>query len=319
MTQLSAFSAAGRFWRGNLHTHSTRSDGVLEPEEVCRRYRAEGYDFLALTDHFVGKFGYPIVDTVPMRTAEFTTILGAELHSGAMSNGELWHILAVGLPADFAPSNTPGFVPLADQETGPEIAARAVAAGAFVAIAHPQWSGMTLADARSITAAHAVEIYNTGCAMGCDRPDGFSIADLLLTEGRRLSLIATDDAHFSEPDHFGGWVMVKATENTPEALLAALKAGNFYSSQGPELRDVRIEGDVAVVECSAAVSVVALGHGTGAKAVHGHSLTRVEVPLDRLNNSPWVRVAVIDAAGKRAWSNPIWVDGPAKPNPRVRA
>ena len=57
-----AFTAPGRFLRGNLHTHSDRSDGVLTPEEVCRRYRAEGYDFLALTDHFVGLFGYPITD-----------------------------------------------------------------------------------------------------------------------------------------------------------------------------------------------------------------------------------------------------------------
>lgn len=312
-----AFTAAGRFWRGNLHTHSTRSDGVLVPEEVCRRYKAEGYDFLALTDHFVGIYGYPIVDTLPMRDADFTTILGAELHSGAMANGELWHILAVGLPTDFAPSNSPSFIPVAGQETGPEIAARAVAAGAFVAIAHPQWSGLTLADARSITAAHAVEIYNHGCATGCDRGDGFAIADLLLTEGRCLSMIATDDAHFSEPDHFGGWVMVKSEANTPEALLAALKAGHFYSSQGPELRDVRIEADHIVVECSAVVSVVAIGHGTGAKAVHGHSLTRAEVPLARLNNSPWLRVAVIDAAGKRAWSNPIWVEGALAKNPRV--
>ena len=218
-----AFTAKGRFWRGNLHTHSTRSDGVLSPEEVCRRYKAEGYDFMALTDHFVGAYGYPIVDTVPMRDAGFTTILGAELHSGAMANGELWHILAVGLPADFAPSNSPSFVPVAGQETGAEIAARAVAAGAFVAIAHPQWSGLTLADARTITAAHAVEIYNHGCAMGCDRPDGFAIADLLLTEGRKLTLIATDDAHFSEPDHFGGWVMVKAEANEPEALLSPFR------------------------------------------------------------------------------------------------
>ena len=62
-----------------------------------------------------------------------------------------------------------------------------------------------------------------GCAMGCDRPDGFAIADLLLTEGRRLTMIATDDAHFSEPDHFGGWVMVKAMANDPEALLTAMK------------------------------------------------------------------------------------------------
>jgi hypothetical protein len=306
MSRLSAFTAPGRFWRGNLHTHSTRSDGVLSPEEVCRRYRDEGYDFLALTDHFVGAYGYPIVDTLPFRTNSFTTILGAELHSGAMANGELWHILAVGLPASFAPSDSPDFDVHPGMESGAEIAARAVAAGAFVAIAHPQWSGLTLEDARGITAAHAVEIYNHGCATGCDRPDGAAIADLLLSEGRRLTLIATDDAHFHEPDHFGGWVMVKSEANEPEALLAALKRGDFYASQGPELRDVRIEGDEVVVECSAAVSVVAMGQGTGAKAVHGHSMTRAAVPLARLRHSPWLRVAVIDAAGKRAWSNPIW-------------
>ena len=306
MTQMPAFTAPGRFWRGNLHTHSTRSDGVLSPEEVCRRYAAEGYDFLALTDHFIGLYGYPIVDTLPLRTNRFTTILGAELHSGAMASGELWHILAVGLPADFAPSNSPHFVPVQGQETGPELAARAVAAGAFVAIAHPQWSGLTLADARSITAAHAVEVYNHGCATGCDRADGFGIADLLLTEGRRLTMVATDDAHFSEPDHFGGWVMVKAEENTPEALLASLKAGTFYSSQGPDLRDVRLEGKRVVVESSAVTSVIVQGAGTGAKGVHGASMTRTEVPVERLNDSPWLRVTVIDAAGKRAWSNPIW-------------
>ncbi len=317
MSRLSAFSAAGRFWRGNLHTHSTRSDGVLDPAEVCRRYRAEGYDFLALTDHFVGLWGYPIVDTTPFRTPDFTTILGAELHSGAMANGELWHILAVGLPPEFAPSDTPDFRPHPAQETAAQIAARAVAAGAFVAIAHPQWSGLNIEDGRALAGiAHAVEIYNHGCATGCDRPDGFILADQLLTEGHPLTLIATDDAHFSEPDHFGGWTMVKSETNTPEALLAALKRGDFYATQGPELRDVRIEGGNLLVECSAATSIMAIGWGTGAKAVHGHSMTSGKVPMERLNNSPWVRAAVIDAAGKRAWSNPIWT-GAAAANPRV--
>lgn len=311
-----AFTAPGRFWRGNLHTHSTRSDGVLDPAEVCRRYRAEGYDFLALTDHFIGIYGYPIVDTTAFRDGGFTTILGAELHSGAMENGELWHILAVGLPADFAAGNAPHFTPVPGMETGPEIAARAVAAGAFVAIAHPQWSGLTVEDARSIAAAHAVEVYNHGCANGCDRPDGFAVLDHLLTEGRDLTLVATDDAHFHEPDHFGGWVMVKAPENSPEALLDALKSGAFYSSQGPLLHDVRLEGDCVIVESSAVSSVVVMGQGTGAKGVHGHSMTRCEVPLDRMKGSPWLRVAVIDAAGKRAWSNPIW-RGDAGKSPRV--
>ncbi len=306
MLQPSAFTAKGRFWRGNIHTHSTRSDGVLDPAEVVRRYRAEGYDFLALTDHFVGQYGYPITDTRGLRDAGFTTILGAELHAGAQENGELWHILAVGLPPDFAPSHTPDWKPVPGQETGPAIAARAVAAGAFVAIAHPQWSGLTVADAASITAAHAIEVYNHGCFAGCDRADGGAIADQLLEAGRHLNLIATDDAHFHEPDHFGGWVMVRAEHNTPEALLAALKAGHFYSSQGPELRDVRVYADRVEVDCSAVRTIIVQGHGMAAKAVHGHSLTRGTVPLTRFAGSPYLRVTVIDHAGKKAWSNPVY-------------
>ncbi|MEO1000714.1 MAG: CehA/McbA family metallohydrolase [Pseudomonadota bacterium] len=301
-----AFSGPGRFWRGNLHTHSDRSDGTLPADEVCRRYRAEGYDFLCLSDHFVGVFDYPITDTRPFRANDFTTILGAELHSGAMENGELWHILAVGLPEDFARPEAPHFLPVPGQESGAALAARAREAGAFVAIAHPQWSGLTLADARAIEAAHAVEVYNHGCAIGADRPDGFHTLDLLLSDGRRLDLIATDDAHFSEPDHFGGWVMVKAEEATPEALLAALKAGAYYSSQGPLLHDITLERHHAVIRSSAVTTVTALGHGSAANSVHGRSMTETRVPLDRTAGSPWVRFAVTDAAGRRAWSNPVW-------------
>ncbi|MCB1333983.1 MAG: CehA/McbA family metallohydrolase [Roseivivax sp.] len=305
----SLFSPDLPFFRGNLHTHSTLSDGVLEPEEVCRRYRAEGYDFMALTDHFIGLYDYPIADTLGFRTPGFTTLLGAELHSGAMANGELWHILAVGLPADFSRANAPHFMPVEGQETGPEIAARARAAGAFVAIAHPQWSGLTLADARSIEAAHAVEVYNHGCAMGCDRPDGWSVMDLLLSEGRRLNAVATDDAHFTEPDHFGGWVMVQAEENAPEPLLAALKAGSYFSSQGPQFRQVTLDGDTLHVSCSSVASIIVQGHGSAAIAHHGKSVTKASLGLTRFRKSPWIRVSLIDAAGRRAWTNPIWRDG----------
>lgn len=301
-----AFTAPGRFWRGNLHTHSTCSDGVLSPEEVCRRYKDEGYDFIALTDHFVGAFDYPITDTTPFRDNRFTTILGAELHSGAMQNGELWHILAVGLPTDFAPSHSPEKFPVEGQETGAEIAERARAAGAFVAIAHPEWSGLSLDDARSIEAAHAVEIYNHGCAVECDRAHGFWHLDRLLEEGRHLTICATDDAHFEAPDHFGGWTMVKAEENTPEALLDALKEGRTYASTGPDIHDVEWSAHTATVSCSAVATIIVQGQGTGTVAAHGESLTRATLDLQRLADSPWMRVTVIDRAGKRAWTNPVW-------------
>ena len=44
--------AQKRFYKGNLHTHTTRSDGRKSPEDVMALYAANGYDFLALTDHW---------------------------------------------------------------------------------------------------------------------------------------------------------------------------------------------------------------------------------------------------------------------------
>lgn len=300
------FSAPGQFYRGNLHTHSTNSDGVLPPEEVCRRYQAEGYDFIALTDHFVGLYDYPISDTTVFRNDNFTTLLGVELHTGAMENGHIWHIVAVGLPTDFTPPNAPDFGGNHHDESGPEIAARARAAGAFVAIAHPHWSQMSYNDAILITAAHAVEIYNHGCVVDNDRGISFQTLERLLNNNKRLNLIATDDAHFSTPDHFGGWVMVKARENTPKALLSALKSGEYYSSLGPEIHDIRIHDGTIEIDCSAAVTIIAQGNRPQCAVHHGTSMTSATLPLDRLGNSPWLRVTVVDSAGKRAWSNPIW-------------
>ena len=305
----SMFDLPGKFFRGNLHTHSTNSDGALPPAEVCRRYAAEGYDFIALTDHFVGRYNYPISDTVAHRTNSFTTILGAELHSGAMDNGALWHILAVGLPADFAASNSPELHPVEDQESGAEIAQRARNAGAFVAIAHPHWSGLTEADCRSITAAHAVEVYNHGCDVECDRGYGLQSLDQLLCEGRRINLCATDDAHFKEPDHFGGWVMAKAEANEPDALLAALKAGHYYSSQGPDFANIAFEDDTVDVACSPVSTIIVQGAGHPTTAILDDNLTSAQLSLSRLKDSPWLRVTLIDGNGKRAWSNPFWRNG----------
>ena len=36
----------------NLHMHTTRSDGQYSPATALRAYRNEGYDAVALTDHW---------------------------------------------------------------------------------------------------------------------------------------------------------------------------------------------------------------------------------------------------------------------------
>ena len=71
----------GRFFRGNLHCHSDRSDGLLRPEDIVGAYREAGYDFICLSDHFEADYGWQITDTRHLRDEDFTTILGAELSS----------------------------------------------------------------------------------------------------------------------------------------------------------------------------------------------------------------------------------------------
>jgi len=295
-----AFTTEGAFYKGNIHTHSTRSDGARDPAAVCALYRDAGYDFLALTDHFLARWDYPIVDTTPFRTAGFTTILGAEVHAPATLLGEAWHILAVGLPADFVP-------PAAD-ETAPALAWRCHAAGAFLAIAHPAWYGLTTADAAMLPMAHAVEIYNHTSQVRTDRGDSTGLVDQLLAEGRRLTVCAVDDAHLHCNDALGGFVMVKAPANTPEALLDALRNGRFYSSQGPLIETVTVTDDTVQITAAGPVSaIIALGRGSAAEQRVETGLTSASLPLARFRTGGYVRVVLVDEKGRRAWTNPVWL------------
>jgi histidinol phosphatase-like PHP family hydrolase len=293
-----AFSGPGRFYKGNTHMHSTRSDGARSPEEVCGVYRDGGYDFVSLTDHFLPNYGFPVTDTRPFRSDRFTTILGAELHAPATQSGELWHIVGVGLPLDFAPTSR--------GENGPALAQRAADAGAFLVLAHPGWYGLTMADADSVACAHALEIYNHKSQTNTDRGDGTYLADQLHVAGRHITLCAADDAHFNTRDYFGGFVMVKSADNDAESLVAALKAGAFYASQGPIIESVVYGEDSVEVACSPASVVMALGRGTRAVQRLEPGMTKVTLPLEQIRSGGFVRVVVVDAERRRAWTNPVW-------------
>lgn len=306
------FAVPGQFYRGNLHTHSTMSDGARTPEEVVGDYRSRGYDFISLTDHFLpnahfrkGEPGFiRVTDTRPFDSDDFVTILGAEVHGPAMANGEMWHLVAVGLPLDFPE--------LGEGETGPEVARRARAAGAWVSLAHPYWNAVSDADAQEVLdTIDAVEVYNHASEVGIVRGWGFQTAETLLNQGHRVQLNAADDAHFKHSlgtflDAFGGWVQVKAESLEPSALVAALKAGHYYSSTGPELHNIELDGNIIRVTSSPVARVMVTGKGAVSRRQYGTDLTEAELDLPGFDKTPYVRVAVMDADGRMAWSNPIW-------------
>ena len=58
----------GSLYKGNLHTHTTVSDGRYSPQETVERYKKNGYAFLGITDH--AHYGYyPEFETAKKRAA----------------------------------------------------------------------------------------------------------------------------------------------------------------------------------------------------------------------------------------------------------
>jgi hypothetical protein len=297
----------GRFFRGNLHCHSDRSDGHLPPRDVAAAYRQAGCDFLMLSDHFEERYGWRVTDTRDLRAAGFTTIVGAELSSGDWRDRTALWVAAAGLPLDFGP-------PPADDPA--QAIRRAHDSGAFVVLLHPGLNNLSpewILRLPELDGVDAVEIFNHSIAISSHgSPDGGYMADALLERGRRILLNAGDDAHFSHPrDRFGAWIEVWAEALDPEALLASLKAGTYYSTQGPQIEHLERDNSRLRVATSPA-NAIALGGG-GDRWLDGASnfdaagglVSDAEFDLTAFIGS-YCRVTVTDPDGRRAWSNPVW-------------
>ena len=297
----------GRFYRGNLHCHSDRSDGQWSPEDVVDAYYDAGYDFICLSDHFEAEYGWQITDTRPLQDEGFTTIVGAELSSAPWDDRHAFWVTAAGLPVDFE-------APPADDHAG--AITRARDAGAFVVMLHPGLNNLPLAAAErlpALDAVHAVEVYNHHLATLAhpDAANGAYMLDGLLEGGRRLLVNAGDDAHFDDPkDRFGGWIEVHSESLDPGLLLDSLKAGRYYSTQGPAIHELQVDDERLYVKTSEAYAISLTTSGDrwqSGEERHGLDTTISEADFDLAPfRGYYCRVTVLDAAGRRAWSNPIW-------------
>jgi hypothetical protein len=297
-----AFASTGQWFRGNLHTHSDRSDGVASPEQVIAEYRAAGYDFLVLTDHFESRWDWTVTDTAFARDDGFTTLLGAELSSADWDDEGVFWVNAIGLPADFA-------APAPDEPHAASIA-RAAVAGAYHVLLHPGLTNFLDFDRLPTDALHAVETYNVNAAHSWpDQAEGRYAVDALLGRGHRLHVTAGDDAHWLHRwDRFGAWVQVRAQQLEPQALLRALHAGAYYSTQGPVIEDVHVDRDRVHVACSPARAIALTGiHGWRSDVAEGDpTIGEAVLDLGKLR-SPYWRLTVTAADGQRAWTNPVWL------------
>jgi len=285
------FAAPGNWYRGNLHLHTTASDGRRTPRAAAAWYRAHGYDFVAVTDHDA------LIPVAGLAQPGFLVLPGMEVHPGRTELGEPYHVVAVGLRREAAVA----------RESDVQQAIDALRdAGAFVWLAHPHWLGLTLLELARLRGYAGLEVYNTTCARFA-KGLGAAQWDDLLARGRLLWGLAVDDTHWEGRDWGRGWVMVKATELTPEAIVEALAAGRFYATQGPEIYEVTVASQELYVRCSPVQSITCVslaGWGSYALApARGPLLTEARFPLR--HERVYLRVECSDSRGRTAWSQPV--------------
>lgn len=290
----------GRRWfKGNLHLHTTESDGKLTPAEVAALYRENGYDFMARTDHW--KVG---------PADEFAGILclrGCEYHLGTNVRDGIFHIVGAGM------DNDPGIPrPTAENPLTPADIVRYIhRENGIAVIAHPAWSLNTPEQILEIHREEPfdmTEIFNSTSDMprNC-RPYSGLITDMIAARGVYLPLAAADDSHTYMPwDRCRSYIWVQAEACTKEAIMAALKAGNYYASQGPKL-DVRYEDGRILVDCSPVEEIVYCTDAvwTPHRSDVGEGLTHGEYTPHP--NDTFVRVEVKDSEGRYAWGQYIRV------------
>ena len=284
------FDESLNWFKGNMHTHTTLSDGVHTPDEVIEIYRAKGYDFLALTDH--------------RRLSMPETVRGMLMTGGVefdyMLDNECIHIVGVGLRS--APELDP---PMAGQSAQQAIDA-INAHGGFAILAHPSWSMNTLAVTLPLSGLGAMEIFNStsDAPWNPARGDASQFVDLTYTRGKYTPLVASDDTHSYTGEHTRSFTWVNAKELTLDSILEAMRAGRMFASQGPRFTQIEYADGVLRVDCEPVERAIVYSNlPWAAHRVFTGGLTHFEYTPAR--GERYLRVRLDDADGNMAWSQPV--------------
>jgi hypothetical protein len=290
------FTTPGIWLKGNLHTHTTISDGVRTPQETVAHYSKCGYDFLSITDHGTS------VDPAALDDCGMVLIRGQEISAGKSHAGTNYHIVAANIQETVP-------IPDFDKTQDPQKAVDLVnKQGGFAILAHPYWSGLHTQDLLRLKGYIGVEIYNTYCDVY--RGIGFSGShiDTLLAAGRQPLIFATDDHHGApEPmkpsDACKAWIMVKARNKTLNAIVDAIQKGLFYSSNGPTLSNIEVQAERIHVETSPVRHITFKSTPSLGSRFTSADTPMTEYTYPSRRGETYVRVEATDDEGKVAWSN----------------
>lgn len=188
----------GRFYRANLHCHSTDSDGKMTPEQLVEEYRARGYSILCISDHrkLIDRTGLCREDFLLLNGYEFNHAVeplhGRSIHLGLIARSPaVREMPALESFPTCAPSTEDGAFTAAVNET----IRRAREAGFLPIYNHMRWSLEQEGDFLRYDGLWGMEVFNYFSEiLGIEE---FNLSAYLakLRKGERLQAIMADDNH----------------------------------------------------------------------------------------------------------------------------
>jgi predicted metal-dependent phosphoesterase TrpH len=286
--QVNPFDTEGKWYRANLHTHTSLSDGDVNLPVRVKEYRDKGYQVLAVTDHEKTN------DVAGYSDKDFLLISGMETHPKS-NQEENYHFVCLNIPRTLT---------FAKEVQAQDRINQVKAAGGEVIFAHPYWSGHNINDMLAVSGYIGVEVYN-GEFWHTGKSYNMTQWDQVLNTGRIISGFANDDVHHSYAVG-QSWTMIKAKELAPRTVMESLRTGCFYSTCGPVIEDFGVDANTVSVKCSPVVEICFMGqtkYSYNVKTDSGHLITAAEYQLPK--EIKWVRAEIVDVNGKHAWTNPI--------------
>ena len=260
------FSEKGNWYKGNLHSHTVNSDGMLTPEQSVKLFKEHGFHFCVFQSMINIRF--------TERNLIVRTLLssrGSRLRPFSIMTtvpaGERKCIISTVSSAQREMQKNAALPPYQHNDIHPvhkyygewdgcgcrtELADEMIQHGMIATYNHPIWSRVRESEFINTEGIWALEIFNYNTVNESYTGYDETYFDVMLREGKKIFAFASDDIHNEGlfDDACGGYIVVKADKLTHEDIVQNMLAGNYYSSSGPEIYDWGIRDGVAYVDCS---------------------------------------------------------------------
>lgn len=266
--------------KGQLHCHTTNSDGIDTPAVLVAAYRDAGYNFITITDH-------DFVTTDPAVSGSITWI------GNSVEESIVRHIIAYNISAQSTSTNVQ------------DVLTEHYNNNKMTSIAHPNWAGFYIIDNNEMKSYYDfnfIEVYNA-----LVQGNGEEQWDTALSFGKKVFATAVDDCHsVSAAGSFNAaWVIVNSTANESALILDSLRKGNFYSSTGNDI-SISVSGKVISASSVGNSNISFIGRD-GRVLQTNSGVTNATYTI--IGNEVYVRVKSVKISDSTiAWSQPIFID-----------